>query len=1120
MSWVRNTPVPNYSIDNILVEYDSVITDITESKIADLSLKESGEMLLNIINSSPDYIFVKDNDLRIVLCNEVYASAMNRRPAELIGKNDIECGWGEEFVKGDIRKGIRGYENDDLRALAGEKVLAEKEKAVIKGEIRYFDTIKTPLYKNGKITSLLGISRDITERETAVNEKKTIMDLLQIINSGGDMHDFMKTIIVFLKSWSGCGAVGIRLKEGDDYPYFETDGFPEEFVKLENSLCAYDIEGQMLRDEIGNPVIECMCGNVICGRFDPSKFFFTENGSFWSNCTTDLLRSTTDGDRQARTRNRCNGMGYESVALIPLRVGDKTFGLIQLNDKRKGMFTEDLINLFEHLGNNIAVALSEKITRKELEESEARYRLIVEKNPVSIFIVRNGKYIFANPAGAEKLGYKFPDDITGLEFEKTVSSENIIELRKRAERSMAGESNPPMELTVVKPDGTVYISESLSFPITLQDGPAIIVMGLDITEQRKLQKEIAAGFEKYRIVADLTYDWEFWIGVDGEMIYCSPSCERVTGYTKNEFMNDPLLLHGIVFPEDLNSPCLSQKDVHEFPETNETEFRITHKNGSVRWIGHSCRAVYDDAGNFNGRRGSNRDITEQKLMRIETETAMGRLDDLWNVAMHADESLQSICDFILSTIVRITKSRYGFYGFINDDETEMTIHSWSGEAMKDCSMPLKPQKYQISECGVWAVAVRERNDLIINDYKSDNPAKRGYPAGHVEIDNLMVIPVIVDGRIKSVASVANSEAGYNDNDMVNLKTFMTNIQSVIQKKLADEKVRESEMKLKALMNSTTDAAFLMTPDGIVLESNKTHADRFGVDADQLIGANAYSFLPPEVAAARKNRIDGVMKSGKPMVFEDVRDGIYLESHVYPIINDSGGISSFAVFSRDITERKESFEKINSLLKEKELLLGEVHHRIKNNMNTISGLLSLQAMSMSDSAAVTALNDARSRVQSMMIMYDKLYRSGDYRKMSLKEYLEKFIDEIFVIFENQRQVRIEKDIDDFVLETKLLFPLGIIINELITNCFKYAFPGGREGVITVSVRRLNDEINISIKDDGVGVTDKVASSGSGGFGLNLVAALTEQIGGVVKISNDNGTKVEIIFTAPSSSPASH
>ena len=115
-----------------------------------------------------------------------------------------------------------------------------------------------------------------------------------------------------------------------------------------------------------------MCGNVICGRFDPSKPFFTKRGSFWTNSTTELLASTTEADRQARTRNRCNGKGYESVALIPLRLGAESLGLLQLNDQRKGMFSPETIDLWERLADNLAVALAKCRAEEALREAKNR----------------------------------------------------------------------------------------------------------------------------------------------------------------------------------------------------------------------------------------------------------------------------------------------------------------------------------------------------------------------------------------------------------------------------------------------------------------------------------------------------------------------------------------------------------------------------------------------------------------------------------------------------------------------------------------------------------------------------------------------------------------------------
>ena len=214
------------------------------------------------------------------------------------------------------------------------------------------------------------------DNEKSEFERETTVEFLHLVNESSNVQSLIHSSLTFFKHQSGCEAVGIRLQEGDDYPYYETRGFPEEFLLLEDYLCEYDKQGNPVCDSKGNPIVECMCGNIICGRFNPSYPFFTKNGSFWTNNTTSLLASTTEEDRQSRTRNRCNGMGYESVALIPLRSGDKNLGLLQLNDKRKNIFSSELIAIWERMAGYLAVAIAkfkaeEKINEnlKELEQS-------------------------------------------------------------------------------------------------------------------------------------------------------------------------------------------------------------------------------------------------------------------------------------------------------------------------------------------------------------------------------------------------------------------------------------------------------------------------------------------------------------------------------------------------------------------------------------------------------------------------------------------------------------------------------------------------------------------------------------------------------------------------------
>jgi PAS domain S-box-containing protein len=221
-----------------------------------------------------------------------------------------------------------------------------------------------------------GIDRELreaknrTERRRTQERQKLATQILELLNRSSERTGVIRDIILLIHESTGFDAVGIRLKEDDDFPYYETRGFTEPFLEAERYLCARDQAGELIRDLEGNPVLECMCGNIIQGRIDSSLPFFTPAGSFWTNSTTALLAATTEKNRQARTRNRCIAEGYESVALIPLRSGDKTIGLLQLNDRRKGMFTPEMIKYFEGIGASIGISLE----RKQSEEELRKYR--------------------------------------------------------------------------------------------------------------------------------------------------------------------------------------------------------------------------------------------------------------------------------------------------------------------------------------------------------------------------------------------------------------------------------------------------------------------------------------------------------------------------------------------------------------------------------------------------------------------------------------------------------------------------------------------------------------------------------------------------------------------------
>jgi putative nucleotidyltransferase with HDIG domain len=204
----------------------------------------------------------------------------------------------------------------------------------------------------------VSVFENITERKRTDRERESVVEFLRLLSEGRGMRDLVERVLAFVRSHSGCDAVGIRLRDGDDFPYYETRGFPPEFVAAERYLCARDAAGDLVRDAAGDPVVDCMCGNVVRGRFDPAQPFFTAAGSFCSNGTSAMLAATTDADRLTHTRNRCNGDGYESVLLVALRSGEEPLGLLQLNDKLPDAFTPHDVALWERLAGYLAAALA------------------------------------------------------------------------------------------------------------------------------------------------------------------------------------------------------------------------------------------------------------------------------------------------------------------------------------------------------------------------------------------------------------------------------------------------------------------------------------------------------------------------------------------------------------------------------------------------------------------------------------------------------------------------------------------------------------------------------------------------------------------------------------------
>jgi PAS domain S-box-containing protein len=364
---------------------------------------------------------------------------------------------------------------------------------------------------------------------------------------------------------------------------------------------------------------------------------------------------------------------------------------------------------------------------------------------------------------------------------------------------------------------------------------------------------------------------------------------------------------------------------------------------------------------------------------------------------------------------------------------------------------------------------------------------------------------INDGKIVDLYSTA-------EYDRTTRKVFGV-IQDITVRKAAETELAESESRYRSLFQDNTSPMLLIDPeDGRIIDANSAAAAFYGWSRRHLRSMRIQQINTlSEQEVRAEMRAAAELKRNHFNFKHKIADGSIRDVEVYSGPISVGGKNLLYSIIHDVTDARRTQLENERLLKEKELLLKEVHHRIKNNMVTIDSLLALQSDTLADETACSAINEARSRILGMMGLYDKLYRSQDFRTVNIREYFESLMNEIRNNFGKDRPIEFKAHVEDIRLDTRILVPLAIIINELVINSLKYAFPEGRPGIISLSIKTSGDgAVSVSVGDNGIGRREG-GSKGQGGFGLALVSAFATQLGAKMESETEVGTRYRFTFT---------
>ncbi len=352
-------------------------------------------------------------------------------------------------------------------------------------------------------------------------------------------------------------------------------------------------------------------------------------------------------------------------------------------------------------------------------------------------------------------------------------------------------------------------------------------------------------------------------------------------------------------------------------------------------------------------------------------------------------------------------------------------------------------------------------------------------------------------------------------DNGNVTGFVCNSRDITQQKNAEAALRESEEKYRTLIESAKDPISLYDENGIFLMANKAGAHSMGKEPVDLLGRSLRDFFPPEIAEKQIELIRKVISTEEGIdmeMFVPYADkDQWFSTSLQPIYAHDNMIHSVQVISRDITEIKETQIKLEQALDDKDMLMKEIYHRVKNNLMVISSLLNLQSRYIKDEEAKGMFKESQNRAHSMALIHERLYRSTDLKNMDFGDYIRSLSMDLFRTYVADRsRISLEMDVEDIMVDINTAIPLGLIVNELLSNSMKHAFPENKSGEIWVKFNKINDNYVLEVRDTGVGFPADIELDKTDSLGLQIVSSLTQQINGKMELKRSPGTSFRITF----------
>jgi PAS domain S-box-containing protein len=701
-----------------------------------------------------------------------------------------------------------------------------------------------------------------------------------------------------------------------------------------------------------------------------------------------------------------------------------------------------------------------------LHSSEARYRAMVETGSESVCRwLPDTTLTFVNEAYCRFFGKEY-SDLVGHKWMDLLSDEVRDPVIASVETVL--ESGQPLsyEHEVRDHQGNPRWQQWTDCPITDHAGKVIEVqsVGRDVTEQRRAEQELWESEAKFRKLTEkalvgiyLIQDWMFR--------YINPKVAEIRGQSVEDIV-EKLGPKDLVHPEDWSmvEESIEQCLQGEAKEVGLT-FRILTLSEEVRDV-----EVFSARTSFQGKPaiiGTLMDVTE----RNESEKALRR----------AEKKYRGIFDNAVEGVFQSMPE--GAYTSVNPALAKMLGYSSPEAMIEEIGDSGHKHFYERKDWEEY-VFLMEHSGLV-GDFETRFRRKDG-----------TLIWVSISARTVS------DESG-------EALRYEGMVEDITRRKQTEDALRESEERYRTFIDSTSDIATLKDDSLKYIMVNTAFLNLHGKSEEEVIGKNLSDIFDPDSARVLRETDLGALESGRLFIGERRIANRTFLVRKFPVklSNNRIGIGGL---SHDITERVEAEEQLLSSLEEKEVLLREVHHRVKNNMQIVYSLLRLQSKSTSDTQVREAYRESQDRIKSMALVHEHLYRSNSLAHVDMPEYIRRLTSSL-VASHGARWVVLSTSVEDLLFGPDIAIPCGLIINELVANSLKHAFEGRKHGEIGVGLlKTARGKCILTVKDNGIGFFPEKRGYGLRSLGLQLVRGLTKQLQGTIEFAGDNGTTVSVNF----------